>query len=81
MVALEPGDPKGDVAEPGRVENGRLPEIAGLHTLAASRLLRKLCDHGLLVLHSAGSASYYTLPAAQRQLHFPIDDNYTSPSG
>lgn len=45
----------------GRVENGRLREIAGLDTLAASILLRKLRDRGLLALHAAGSASYYTL--------------------
>jgi ATP-dependent DNA helicase RecG len=45
----------------GRVENGRLREIAGLDTLAASALLRKLRDRGLLALHAAGSASYYTL--------------------
>jgi ATP-dependent DNA helicase RecG len=45
----------------GRVENVRLREVAGLDTLAASALLRKLRDRGLLALHAAGSASYYTL--------------------
>ncbi len=45
----------------GRVENARLREISGLDTLAASKILRRLCDRELLRLHAAGSASYYEL--------------------
>lgn len=44
-----------------RVDNARLRSLMGLDTLAASRLLVRLRDQGLLTLHGAGSASFYTL--------------------
>jgi hypothetical protein len=44
-----------------RVDNARLRSLGGLDTLAASRLLVRLRDQGLLTLHGAGSASFYTL--------------------
>ena len=46
----------------GRVENSHMRQFAGLDTLGASRLLRRLCERGLLELHPAGANSYYTLP-------------------
>lgn len=48
----------------GRVENADLRSLAGLDTLTASLLLRKLRDRGLLDLHPHGANSYYTLPSA-----------------
>ncbi|QDG50208.1 hypothetical protein FIV42_05530 [Persicimonas caeni] len=45
----------------GRVDNARMRRLVGLDTLKASQLLRRLRDQGLLELHAAGSASYYTL--------------------
>ncbi|MFO0642571.1 MAG: ATP-binding protein [Polyangiaceae bacterium] len=45
----------------GRVDNARMREIAGLDTLGASRLLGGLRDRNLLVLHPAGSSSFYEL--------------------
>ena len=45
----------------GRVDNGVMRKIAGLDTLGASQLLRRLRDRGLLRLHSAGAASFYEL--------------------
>ena len=45
----------------GRVDNARLRSLTGLDTLSASRLLVRLRDRGLLALHGAGSASFYTL--------------------
>jgi ATP-dependent DNA helicase RecG len=45
----------------GRIDNSRLREIAGLDTLGASVVLRKLRDRELLTLHAAGAASYYEL--------------------
>ncbi len=45
----------------GSVDNGRLRELAGLDTLAASRMLGRLRDRKLLELHGGGAASYYTL--------------------
>jgi len=50
----------------GRVDNGTLRRLSGLDTLAASALLRRLRDQGLLTLHSAGAASYYELGPAVR---------------
>ena len=47
----------------GRVDNGTLRRLSGLDTLAASALLRRLRDRGLLTLHAAGPASYYELGA------------------
>ena len=49
-----------------RVENADLRTLAGLDTLNASLVLRKLRDRGLLDLHAHGANSYYTLPAALR---------------
>jgi len=46
----------------GRVENADLRSLAGLDTLNASLLLRKLRDRSLLELHPHGANSYYTLP-------------------
>jgi len=48
----------------GRVDNASLRDLSGLDTLAASMVLRRLRDRGLLDLHPAGAQSYYTL--AQR---------------
>ena len=48
-----------EVYRNGRIDNARLRAIGGLDTLAASALLRRLRDRGLLNLHAAGSASYY----------------------
>jgi ATP-dependent DNA helicase RecG len=45
----------------GRVDNSIMRQIAGLDTLQASQLLRRLRDRGLLELHAAGAASFYTL--------------------
>jgi ATP-dependent DNA helicase RecG len=45
----------------GRVDNARLRDLTGLDTLTASRLLGRLRDRGLLMLHGGGAASYYTL--------------------
>ena len=50
----------------GRVDNASMRALTGLDTLAASRLLVRLRDRGILTLHGAGSASFYTLgPAMQ----------------
>lgn len=48
----------------GRVENADLRSLAGMDTLTASLLLRKLRDRSLLDLHPHGANSYYTLPSA-----------------
>lgn len=45
----------------GRVENADLRSLAGMDTLTASLLLRKLRDRSLLELHPHGANSYYTL--------------------
>ena len=45
----------------GRVDNATMRALSALGTLTASRLLRGLRDRGLLVLHSHGSDSFYTL--------------------
>ena len=50
-----------EVYRGGRIDNSRLRGITGMDTLGASSLLRRLRDQGLLVLHSAGPASYYEL--------------------
>ena len=47
----------------GRVENADLRALAGLDTLSASLLLRRLRDRAMLDLHAHGANSYYTLPA------------------
>jgi len=46
----------------GKVENAHLRQFAGIDTLGASQVLRRLRDRALLELHPAGSNSYYTLP-------------------
>jgi len=48
----------------GRIDNARMRAISGLDTLSASQILRKLRDRGVLELHAAGAASYYTLESA-----------------
>lgn len=45
----------------GALHNAAMRRLVGLDTLQASQLLRRLRDQGLLELHAAGSASYYTL--------------------
>lgn len=45
----------------GQIDNARLRALSGLDTLNASYLLRGLRDRDLLVLHSHGPNSYYTL--------------------
>ncbi len=45
-----------------RVDNADMRLLAGLDTLEASLLLRRLRDRGLLELHPHGANSYYTLP-------------------
>lgn len=53
----------------GQVDNARMRKVIGTDTLGASQLLRRLRDRGYLVLHSAGSASFYTLAESDgRQL-------------
>lgn len=47
-----------------RIDNARMRTMTGLDTLGASQVLRRLRDRGLLDLHAAGSASFYTLSAA-----------------
>lgn len=46
-----------------RVENADLRALAGLDTLSASLLLRRLRDRAMLELHPHGANSYYTLPS------------------
>jgi len=55
----------------GRVEIADLRSLAGLDTLTASLLLRKLRDRSLLDLHAHGANSYYTLPAILRGIGNP----------
>ncbi len=50
----------------GRVDNAAMRAIAGLDTLGASKMLRRLCDRLLLQPHRAGSATFYTLGPAVR---------------
>ena len=49
----------------GRVDNSSIRSLVGLGTLAASKMLRRLREKGLLTLHSHGAKSYYSLPDAQ----------------
>ena len=51
-----------------RVENADLRLLAGVDTLNASLMLRKLRDRGLLDLHSHGANSYYTLTSSLRRV-------------
>lgn len=52
----------------GQVENAHLRNFAGMDTLGASQVLRKLRDRGLLELHPAGANSFYTLPDQLRDI-------------
>lgn len=45
----------------GAVDNTACRDFSGLDTLAASRVLRRLRDRGLLEKHGAGNRTYYTL--------------------
>lgn len=47
----------------GQIDNSSLRASTGLDTLAASQVLRRLRDRGLLEFHAAGAASYYTRPS------------------
>jgi ATP-dependent DNA helicase RecG len=47
----------------GAVDNTACRDFSGLDTLAASRVLRRLRDKGLLEKHGAGSRTYYALNA------------------
>ncbi|MGB5147005.1 MAG: ATP-binding protein [Porticoccaceae bacterium] len=58
----------------GRVENADLRSLAGMDTLAASLLLRKLRDRSLLDLHPHGANSYYTLPTTLSAPTQPLID-------
>lgn len=55
-----------EVHRHGRVDNATLRRMAGMDTLQASAVLRRLRDRGLLELHGAGSASYYQWHGADR---------------
>ena len=50
----------------GRIENGDLRLLAGIDTLKASLLLRRLRARNLLELHSHGAQSFYTVPTIFR---------------
>ena len=54
----------------GRVDNATMRSLSALGILTASRLLRGLRDRGLLVLHSHGADSFYTLAS-------PLPDSVT----
>ncbi len=47
----------------GAVDNGACRDFSGLDTLAASRVLRRLRDRGLLDKRGRGSSTHYALPA------------------
>jgi ATP-dependent DNA helicase RecG len=65
----------------GRIDNARLRTIAGLDTLGASTLLRRLRDRGLLELHAAGAASFYDLgPSVGGEASAP-DRSHADPQG
>lgn len=59
----------------GRIDNARMRTMTGLDTLGASQVLRRLRDRGLLDLHAAGSASYYTLGDAVSVDRGELDSN------
>ncbi len=52
----------------GAVDNMACRDFCGLDTLAASLVLRRLRDRGLLEKLGAGSRTYYTLGASERQV-------------
>lgn len=52
--------------ETGAVDNTACRDFCGLDTLAASLVLRRLRDRGLLEKQGAGSRTYYTLKSADR---------------
>lgn len=54
--------------ETGAVDNTACRDFCGLDTLAASLVLRRLRDRGLLEKQGAGSRTYYTLNTADRQV-------------
>ena len=56
----------------GRVDNATMRSLSALGTLTASSLLRGLRDRGLLVLHSHGADSFYTLAS-------PLPDRIVQP--
>lgn len=49
----------------GAVDNTACRDVCGLDTLAASLVLRRLRDRGLLEKQGAGSSTYYTLASAE----------------
>lgn len=49
----------------GAVDNTACRDFSGLDTLAASRVLRRLRDRGLLEKQGSGNATYYTLAAGK----------------
>lgn len=52
----------------GAVDNMACRDFCGLDTLAASQVLRRLRDRGLLEKQGAGSRTYYILAASERQV-------------
>ena len=52
--------------ETGAVDNTACRDLSGLDTLAASRVLRRLRDKGLLEKQGSGSRTYYTLLNPER---------------
>ncbi|GHU28794.1 transcriptional regulator [Betaproteobacteria bacterium] len=50
----------------GAVDNSACRDFCGVDTLAASLVLRRLRDRGLLEKQGAGSRTYYTLAAAEQ---------------
>jgi ATP-dependent DNA helicase RecG len=52
----------------GAVDNMACRDFCGLDTLAASLVLRRLRDRGLLEKQGAGSRTYYTLAASERNV-------------
>ena len=67
----------------GAVDNTACRDFCGLDTLAASLVLRRLRDRGLLGKQGLGNRTYYTLPGVERlapnsgQSELPLND----PSG
>lgn len=52
----------------GAVDNTACRDFSGLDTLAASRVLRRLRDRGLLEKQGSGNATYYTLAVSKPNL-------------
>lgn len=63
----------------GAVDNSACRDFSGLDTLAASRVLRRLRDRGLLAKRGGGSSTHYALATAEgaaepgRQARLPLD--------